>query len=123
MIDTKDILSRLRELRKDKSIKQEYLARQLGIDRTTYVRKEKGHIPITTEEWLILAEAMDQDLAYFFTRNGKGEGTFKTERLIGEIYRRMSEDERSELIGFVRLILKVMERREVREIITEILKS
>ncbi|MBI5598779.1 MAG: helix-turn-helix domain-containing protein [Deltaproteobacteria bacterium] len=120
MLSTKDILKRLRALREEKYLKQEFLARQLGIDRTTYIRKEKGRIPITTDEWLRLAQAMGRDLTYFFlsdnapAANGVTEGS---EELLVRLYRSLSIEEKQDLISCLRLILKGVKRKGVRDTI------
>lgn len=66
MLKIKKILNRLKSLREARALLQEDVARSLGIDRTTYVRKEKGLIPISTKEWLKLAKTMEAEPEFFF---------------------------------------------------------
>lgn len=66
MISKKEVLQNLRTLRKSKEIRQEDIAPKLGLDRSTYVRKENGAIPISTDEWLKLAEVLEINPSYFF---------------------------------------------------------
>ncbi len=47
--DMKEVLSRLRSIRVAKGLRQADMAEQIGVDRSTYVRKERGLIPISTE--------------------------------------------------------------------------
>ncbi|MEW6214785.1 MAG: helix-turn-helix transcriptional regulator [Nitrospirota bacterium] len=61
-----EILKRVREIRKAKGIKQEYLARELGMDRTNYSRKERGMIPMTVEEFLKVAKILEISPFQFF---------------------------------------------------------
>lgn len=70
-VTTLDILDRLKALRKELALRQESLAARLGVDRSTYVRKERGAIPITTDEWLKLAKALDREPSYFFVCSTK----------------------------------------------------
>ena len=70
-IIAREVLERLRALREELALNQDYLAKRVGVDRTTYVRKERGVIPITTEEWIKLAAAMDREPSYFFA-GGRG---------------------------------------------------
>lgn len=65
-IDVGEILDRLRVVREAKMLSQDDLARRLGIDRTTYVRKENGRIPVTTEEWLKISRIIEEDVEFFF---------------------------------------------------------
>lgn len=60
------ILGRLRHTRKTCGMKQESIAAELGYGRTNYVKKEKGEIPITTDEWIKLASILNTPLDYFF---------------------------------------------------------
>lgn len=62
----KNILERLHTLRKKCNLRQEDVATRLGIARTTYVRKEKGIIPINTEEWIKLSKIFNVDIVCFF---------------------------------------------------------
>ncbi|MEE8574574.1 MAG: helix-turn-helix transcriptional regulator [Thermodesulfobacteriota bacterium] len=66
MIAIELILERIKITRTEKGIRQEELAEALGIDRTTYLRKESGQIPLSVEELLKIAEALDTNPAYFF---------------------------------------------------------
>ncbi|MBI5562402.1 MAG: helix-turn-helix transcriptional regulator [Deltaproteobacteria bacterium] len=117
MLNAKEILCRLRTLRKEKSIRQEYVAKRLGIDRTTYVRKEQGAIPITTDEWLKLARAMGKEPSYFFSRSGASEKKHaeKKERLLIELYRSLSREERAELLGVLSAAGKGPRKKDIKE--------
>lgn len=114
-----DVLGRLRTLREKKRLSQGHIARQLGINRTTYVRKELGLIPITTEEWLKLADAMDEGPCYFFrasvrrANSSASQATGITERALVELYRSLNREERKDLISIIRLMLKGIRRKMV----------
>jgi transcriptional regulator with XRE-family HTH domain len=120
MLDTKEILRRLRVLREEKCLRQEYLARRLGIDRTTYARKEKGSIPLTTEEWLKLARAMDEEMEYFFTSSVSDIEA--RERLLLKLYRSLSLSEQRDLLATMHLILKGIGRKRVQDTLNRLLK-
>ncbi|MBI5559816.1 MAG: helix-turn-helix transcriptional regulator [Deltaproteobacteria bacterium] len=117
MLSTKEILKRLRTLREERYLKQEDLARRLGIDRTTYIRKEKGMIPITTDEWLRLARVLEKDLSHFFLADSRlsfrDAGGGKEKALL-ELYRSLSVEEKEDLIACLRLLLKGVKRKKVR---------
>ncbi|MBI5888139.1 MAG: helix-turn-helix transcriptional regulator [Deltaproteobacteria bacterium] len=120
MLIAGDVLGRLRTLREKKGLSQGHIARRLRIDRTTYVRKELGLIPITTEEWLKLAVAMDEDPCYFFRASAKrghspaSQGAAgMTERALVELYRSLSREEKKDLISIIRLMLKGIRRKMV----------
>ncbi|MBI5345443.1 MAG: helix-turn-helix domain-containing protein [Deltaproteobacteria bacterium] len=117
MYNTKNVLGRLRALREEKDIRQEYMARRLGIDRTTYVRKERGAIPITTAEWLKLADVMKEDPSSFFTFSPSvAPGTaMVNERLLVKLYRSLSQDEKNDFVSTLRLMLKGVRRKTVKD--------
>src|SRR3990172_5209755 len=118
MLSTKDILKRLRTVREEKLLSQECLARRLNIDRTTYIRKEKGHIPITTEEWMKLAAAMDKEPSFFFysgrERLRKGEAVEKPERLVLALWRTLNAEEKRDFAACLRLIFRGVRRKKVQ---------
>ena len=68
-IDLNEMLQRLKALRKDKNLKEEYLAEELGIDTDTYADKEKGEISFSVKEWLMMSNIMNVRLFYFLTGN------------------------------------------------------
>lgn len=51
--------TKLTSIRKSKMISQEEMATQLGMEQTTYSRKERGISPITQEEWKRFAKILD----------------------------------------------------------------
>ncbi|MBI5642758.1 MAG: helix-turn-helix transcriptional regulator [Deltaproteobacteria bacterium] len=115
MLTTKEILARLKSLRESKDLRQDYIARYLGIDRSTYVRKECGKIPITTEEWLKLAQAMEKAPSYFFTIPGATvfDDPGEKETLLVKLYSHLSEEERADLICGINLMLKNIRKKAV----------
>ncbi len=127
MVKVDDILKRLRELRKRKALKQDYIAKRLGIDRTTYVRKERGHIPITTREWLLLAEVMSEDPSCFFApaagragRKGTGKkGAEEEGAAVERLYSLMGPEERRDLMYILLLVSRILENRKLRKTLRE----
>ena len=125
MLSTKDILKRLRTVREEKLLSQECLAKRLNIDRTTYIRKEKGHIPITTEEWIKLAAAMDKEPSYFFdsgrerprgtrSKSWSGEAVEKPERLVITLWRTLNTEEKRDFTACLRLIFRGVRKKKVQ---------
>lgn len=112
MLSKKEILARLKMLRVEKSLRQGHVARRLGIDRTTYVRKEQGAIPITTEEWLALAQTMEMEPSYFFNYPCAPE---EKEQLLLKLYRSLSREERNDLIRNIKAALKGVRRKTVTD--------
>jgi transcriptional regulator with XRE-family HTH domain len=53
MLSKKEILKRLKVLREEKRLRQGHLARRLGIDRSTFTKKENGTVPITEQRDLL----------------------------------------------------------------------
>jgi DNA-binding XRE family transcriptional regulator len=66
-INTDEMLDRLKALRKDRELKEEHLAHELGIDTDTYIGKETGSVPFTLKEWLRVSIVMNVRLSYFIT--------------------------------------------------------
>ncbi|MBI5588045.1 MAG: helix-turn-helix transcriptional regulator [Deltaproteobacteria bacterium] len=118
MLNAKDILKRLKTLRIEKALRQEHVAKTLGVSRTTYVRKEQGTIPITTEEWVMLAEAMGKELGYFFSLSGMGD----KEAFLLKFYRVLTPDERVDLLSGIDLIFKKAKRKEIVKALEDLVK-
>ncbi|VAV83115.1 hypothetical protein MNBD_DELTA01-172 [hydrothermal vent metagenome] len=111
-------LKRLRNIRTSKRFSHEDLARGLGVDRTTYIRKEQGSIPITTEEWIKLALTLDEEPAYFFSSNEEGRSMVnveEAERILLKLYRSLTTEEQQDMANSLRLMLKGIKRKKVRE--------
>ena len=109
MQNIKYILDRLRNLRIKKGLRQDQVAKVLGVSRTTYVRKEQGSIPITTEEWVRLADSLGKEPGYFFSLLSEDE----KETLILKLYRALTPEERSDFLCAVDLVLKRVARKNI----------
>lgn len=111
-------MKRLRTAREENLLSQERLARRLNIDRTTYIRKEKGHIPITTEEWIKLAAAMDKEPSFFFDsgreRPRKSEAIEEPERLVLSLWRTLNAEEKRDFAACLRLIFRGVRKKKVQ---------
>lgn len=68
MVSMAVILENLRMVRKTKGVKQSVLADALGCDSANYSRKERGQIPITTEEWFKISTILNEPIGSFFTQ-------------------------------------------------------
>lgn len=124
MLTTKDILGRLKSLREEKDLRQGFVAKRLGVDRTTYVRKEQGKIPITTEEWIRLARLMDKNPAYFF--GSALDEVFDADRravLLVKLYSTLKRRERDDLICGVHMKLKDIKRKAVADALKTLMEA
>ena len=68
MTNTKDIIIRLKEVRKEKNISQQELADMVGVSRNTISSLETGQYEPTAKLALVLAVALDmkfEELFYF----------------------------------------------------------
>jgi len=111
-----EVLERLRSLRRELDLRQDYLAERVGVDRTTYVRKERGAIPITTEEWVKLAAAMDREPSYFFAVDKTAKpGPGSKEALLLRLYRSLRPAEQEDLLCAVYLKCRSIRRKAVRD--------
>ena len=99
---------------------------RLNIDRTTYLRKENGHIPLTTEELLKLSEALGEEPVCFFLSGKAGEEHSplnESERLLLKLYRSLNAEEKRDFFFSVRLMLKGVTTDEVRETLDRIIEA
>ncbi len=118
MTNTEELLKRIKEIRDQKKIKQQDLAEILKIDRTTYLRKEHGQIPITAEELLLISKAFSEEPALLFMPSGSEESPIPANREeidLLRIYRALNDEERRDFIFSIRLILKGVDSKEVQE--------
>ena len=125
MINTRVILYRLKMAREERGLRQDEMAQCLNIDRTTYLRKEKGQIPISTDEWLIISEVLDTDPTHFFIDSEMSieeSPTELQEHLIAKLYRALDEDDRRDFLFTIRLILKGVKNKEVSETLDNLIK-
>lgn len=60
------ILCQIKFCRKEKELTQAKLGDALKVDRTTYVRKERGLLPLTLKEFLVIADFLDIPPEDFF---------------------------------------------------------
>ena len=74
MKELQKILDRIVSSRKDKRYTQAEVAARLGLERSTYARKELGMIPITLEEMLLIADLLELPVTSFFVRKIKTKG-------------------------------------------------
>jgi len=124
MTETEKILLNLKTLREDRALSQECLALRLGVNRTTYARKEKGEIPITTDEWVILGQVLSTDVTSFFDSSKRVTPDFpppiEEERVLLALYRSLDIEEKTDLISSIRLLLKRITRKKVKQTLEEL---
>lgn len=65
-MNAENILRRLYVMRKKRGYAQKAIAQAVGCSVDAYGRKEKGVLPITTEEWLKIADVLDMMVGTFF---------------------------------------------------------
>lgn len=112
------VLERLKALREELALRQDYVAGRVGIDRTTYLRKEGGSVPITTDEWIKIAGAMGADPSYFFSASGekKPQPELATrERLLIRLYRSLRPAEQDDLVCAVYFKCRHIRRKAVQD--------
>lgn len=124
------ILYRLKSTRESALLSQDFVANKLGINRTTYTKKELGFIPISTDEWLLLSEILDKDLSYFFNSeqstkylnkyNSNTKEAVEDEKHLLTLYRSLERDEKNDLIASIKLLLKRVNRKKVRQSLKEL---
>jgi transcriptional regulator with XRE-family HTH domain len=114
----KKILNRLKSLREELALRQDYIAGRVGVDRSTYVRKEGGSVPITTEEWIKIAGAMGADPSYFFSAcddKTPGPEPPPRERLLLRLYRSLRPAEQEDLVCAVYCKCRHIRRKAVQD--------
>jgi transcriptional regulator with XRE-family HTH domain len=112
------VLKRLKALREELALRQDYIAGRVGVDRSTYVRKEGGSVPITTEEWIMIAGAMGADPSYFFSACDEKEPRPEPpvrERLLLRLYRSLRPAEQEDLVCAVYCKCRHIRRKAVQD--------
>jgi len=99
-----------------RSLSQSSVARHLGLNRTTYVRKERGQIPITTEEWLSLAAFMGVEPGYFFSGiEEEAKEDAPSASYLLALYRSLRAAEQRDLVILITIAFKGIRRKKVQE--------
>lgn len=112
------VLERLKSLREELALRQDYVATRVGIDRTTYLRKEGGSVPITTDEWIKIAGAMGADPSYFFgacDKNTLQPELAPRERGLLRLYRSLRPAEQDDLVCAVYCKCRHIRRKAVQD--------
>lgn len=133
MKKTNLILKRLKDLRVKRDLPQDFMARGLKVDRTTYVRKEKGDIPITTEEWIKIASLLDVDVAMFFIfvdSSSKNDEDIiplnkaeKKEKDLLNFFRALSDIEKKDMIETINLTFKRITSKSIHKLLSKLIKK
>jgi transcriptional regulator with XRE-family HTH domain len=66
-----NINEKIRDLRASKSISQEYMANQLGIDTSSYHRLERGVSPLSVNRLEQIAKVLEMDIVSIITFGNK----------------------------------------------------
>ncbi|MBI2400782.1 MAG: helix-turn-helix transcriptional regulator [Deltaproteobacteria bacterium] len=112
------VLERLKSLREELAMRQDYVATRVGVDRTTYLRKEGGSVPITTDEWIKIAGVMGADPSYFFSACDEirpQPELAPRERLLLRLYRSLRPAEQDDLLCAVYAKCRHIRRKAVQE--------
>lgn len=112
------VLTRLKSLREELALRQDYVAERVGIDRTTYLRKEGGSVPITTDEWIKIAGAMGAEPSYFFSACEEIKPQLELaprERLLIRLYRSLRPVEQDDFVCAVYFKCRHIRRKAVQD--------
>ncbi|HLE18133.1 MAG TPA: helix-turn-helix transcriptional regulator [Syntrophales bacterium] len=112
------VLKRLKSLREELALRQDYVAGRVGVDRTTYLRKEGGSVPITTDEWIKIAGAMGADPSYFFSSCDEIKPQPELaprERLLLRLYRSLRPAEQEDFVCAVYCKCRHIRRKAVQD--------
>jgi len=117
MTVVRKVLMRLKALREQRSLSQCLVAQTLGTNRSTYVRKELGYIPITTEEWIKLAARMDVEPGYFFEAASAASEEYQNtpDTALLALYRSLRVMEQRDLLTLIVIAFKGINRKKVKE--------
>ncbi len=120
-----NVLRRLKALRNQRALSQYDLAAALGVNRSTYVRKEQGHIPITTEEWIKLAAFMGVEASYFFADEGADTQVLEDGKAetLASFYSSLDVMEQEDLLTLIIIAFKGIKRKKVRETLARLKKG
>ncbi len=96
-----DILDRLRAVRIEMGFSREDMDEALGLKSGEYGKKEDGEDPITTEQWLKIAETLGQPLERFFTKSRYDKETL----MLINGYRRLTEKGKRTVMAVLNALL------------------
>lgn len=109
--EIKKILGQIRLVRKQKGLTQESIATVIGVERSTYVRKESGAIPLTLGEFIKIAEFLEID---YNVSSGKLALVPKTHPEILQLVHMiesLSKDDKDFLIENTKKLIKFTKRK------------
>lgn len=98
-----DISTKVKLLREDKKLSQEFISHQLGLSQSQYSRREKGEVKFIAEEIGKLAKILEVSVSYIYgeetnsftvhTQNGGNFGQYiqVSEKLIEQYEARLKE--------------------------------
>jgi len=104
---------RLRRLRKERSLTQAELARQIGIQQSDLSRMEKGEYRVSLDNLVKILSALDLQVADFFAFAARAESQTATQRPLSHedmqllhMLRELSPEARQEVQQFVEFKLR-----------------
>ncbi|MFQ5428302.1 MAG: helix-turn-helix domain-containing protein [Thermodesulfobacteriota bacterium] len=111
------VLKRLKALRTRRGLSQNVPAKCLGVNRSTYVRKEQGGIPLTTEELIKLAELLGVEPGYFFMSDVEAMEVLEDGHAgtLASLYRSLKGEEQRDFLTLIVIAFKGIKRKKVRE--------
>jgi transcriptional regulator with XRE-family HTH domain len=107
-----DISTKIKLLREDKKISQDYISHQLGLSQSQYSRRENGEVKFVAEEIGKLAKILEVSVSHIYgeetntftlhTQNGGNFGQYirESERLIEQYEMRLKE--KDDTISFLK---------------------
>ncbi|MBI2413363.1 MAG: helix-turn-helix transcriptional regulator [Deltaproteobacteria bacterium] len=99
-----EVLKKLSTMRKKKGISKETLSQAIGCGAGEYVKKEKGKAPISTGEWIRIAESMSVPVCAFFS-NVSTESA-KDSNILLHGYNRLSTKGRTAIMALLNAFLR-----------------
>lgn len=110
---------RLKDLKEDSDLKQNYIAKLIGTSENTYGRYERGEKEIPLEKAVILADYYNVSLDYIAGRTNDKKGLSKSNMSVEETdiikkFRSLSERRKGEVIGNINLLFKQEQEEQSR---------
>ena len=99
-----EVLKKLSTMRKKKGLTKDALAEALGCASGEYAKKEKGAAPISTGEWIKIAESMNVPVCAFFS-NVSMESA-KDGNILLHGYNRLSTKGRTAIMALLNAFLR-----------------
>lgn len=99
-----EVLKKLSTMRKKKGLSKEIMSQAIGCGTGEYAKKEKGTAPISTGEWIRIAESLNVPVCAFFSNVSMDSA--KDSNILLHGYNRLSTKGRTAIMALLNAFLR-----------------